>query len=857
MKERNIPFTELMRCPLLDDAEIKRFDRLWRLSRDSGPSFRAPDKTASAFAGKCFRCGLKGHTQQNCRVQNSKARRSDKSGHGKSKHNWKKGKKDNKKTSKQCSDSLYVVDLPLLIRPLVRVYGLLNYGGRWAWTPAAMLALGPPTDILSWCVQYSDNFVGKTEFGRQVSLDSALSILLHSLDFDESSLIPAFTHGCTDCLCEDPNVGMVTVLGKGRPVAGRLSLFADRYTDPWLADQLRLGYDWKLPDSSTGISWIQNSNACCEHLEFVNQELQSWLAMGAIHVYSRAIFDKYGPPICVSPLHVASDGKLRLILDGRVPNHIDHDGSVRYESLELSLLPFLADGELLGKTDVRSGYFHIPTRECDAPYLALSWNGLLFYTTSLTFGRQSACWFFEKVMAPLRAALRAQALLFIGYLDDQAHALGSDSLSIASPEWQRRLSMIIYFGWALCCLKTEGPSHELEVLGLHLNTVERMVHLTQRRCQKLLDLLAELAHLPAGSKIPAKTVARFAGYLVSAEPAVWGALRLAYPFLDCIKHIQESQHWFAKVTLSERAMCALSLIPEWWSWAHGKPYPLPRATASIAGDSSLYAMGGAFSLSDCPPLLVGSVPDSQTHWAPWDDDGSSPIAGKELFNMVQLCHRFTDRVAGSFLELWVDNQNAFHYLRKGGGRIPHWASLAWDLTLWLLSTHTRIVRVSWVPTELNCLADDISRQVHAEPWMLHPKLFSWVIKKAVCHGLPEPTIDAFASAADALLPRFIARFYCPGAVGVNFYAFHFDSCEVLWCHPPWAMLVKVLAHIALHSLRAFVLIPLWHDAPWFALFRGAAWKLVLPNTGHTFLLGSRSGDFIQRLPYHVAVFYVG
>jgi hypothetical protein len=670
-------------------------------------------------------------------------------------------------------------------------------------------------------------------------------------------LMPPFTYGAQDVLFDGPTNGMVTVHGKGRPIAGRLSHFAQKYMDhdPWLAQQLSTGYAWRVEGHQFGPTWIENSKACLKYMVFVREELQAWLAMGALQLYSERIFKLYGPPIVVSALHVADNGKLRLIIDLRVANHADPDRKVMYECILEDFIPFLRPGTLLFKEDVRSGYFHIPMRECDAPYLAVSFFGLLFYLTTLPFGLGSACKFFERARYPLRATLRALGKSFIGYLDDSGHDVGCDP-DLAYEDRLQRLDITTSYGWALGKEKVTHSSPLLEILGLHLDTTAQVIHVSEGRQDKFWALWRKLHALPHTARVPARTVARFAGYLVSMDAAAWHAQRLAYPFLYCIAHIFAGNLWKAKVCLSQQALFTLSLIPEWWTWAHGKPFTPPSAQIALASDSSDYAWGATYSMDGSPPLCEEDIAPDCMMQAGWPADYHPHIMLKELLAHLQTLKEITPLVSGKCLASFIDNQAAYYYLKKGGGSQSSMADIAWQITEALVLNKVKLVMVSWVPSVLNMTPDKLSRTLAStRGWQLNPKLFRWAMFKAKDHGLPTPTIDAFATPEDALLPKFISRFRAPEAFGTDFFSCNIAADEVLWCHPPWFLLSRTFAHLASHKQRAYVLVPHWRSKPWFVWVTRAQWRLVLPASQGTFLLPHNPSCRPQPLAYHCSVIW--
>lgn len=75
-------------------------------------------------------------------------------------------------------------------------------------------------------------------------------------------------------------------------------------------------------------------------------------------------------------------------------------------------------------------------------------------------------------------------------------------------------------------------------------------------------------------------------------------------------------------------------------------------------------------------------------------------------------------------------------------------------------------------------------------WRLHFKIFEVIQSIA----LPA-TIDRFATAQNALLPKFNSLFFEPGTHGVDAFAQIDYLCEVNFIHPPFSIVGRTLAFL--------------------------------------------------------------
>ena len=79
----------------------------------------------------------------------------------------------------------------------------------------------------------------------------------------------------------------------------------------------------------------------------------------------------------------------------------------------------------------------------------------------------------------------------------------------------------------------------------------------------------------------------------------------------------------------------------------------------------------------------------------------------------------------------------------------------------------------------------------------------------------EPTVDAFASGATALLPRFWSADNAVGAEGIDAFAQNWAG-ERLLVHAPVSLLANVIEKLERNKAAAAVVVaPFWTGAPWF------------------------------------------
>ena len=134
------------------------------------------------------------------------------------------------------------------------------------------------------------------------------------------------------------------------------------------------------------------------------------------------------------------------------------------------------------------------------------------------------------------------------------------------------------------------------------------------------------------------------------------------------------------------------------------------------------------------------------------------------------------------------------------------------------------LKAYYVPGLINSVADYLSRFNLAQQ-TVSAHVFRWVAHACT------PTIDRFATAADAQLAVFNSFLPCANAGGVDAFA-QGDWCRhVNWCHLPPMLVGKLLQFLAQHFPNAAVVLyaPWWPAAPWSAeLAPKATWHLRIP-----------------------------
>ena len=433
-------------------------------------------------------------------------------------------------------------------------------------------------DEQAWLRAVALNYTPRSPVGRPMHPDRVRQLLANR---PKPLECPVRRCQCAppDIIFKGPLSGVAVGAGKGRPIGGRLRLFTDRFRSagyPDLADALQGGIPWRQEFVSLVPAVFENAPSCTKYQDFVDAEVQALLEVNAIAELPLGQL----PVACVG-LYVADDNlkKLQLVYDARYINHCDGTGAIILKGIE-SIKHFIRKGEWMVKTDVRSGYPHLPLRDKDLVYMCFHWRGRIYHWACMPFGIRSAPRWFVAATRPVAAAIGKElAVPFLLWIDD-LHALLGTNLEEAKVKFEKIKEIWTRFGFVLAVEKLEGPATRVESLGCIVDSVLMIIQLAEKRICKIRNR-AEL--LAGAQEVVARDVAVFAGVMNAADMGLKWGRRMAYPAYDLIRWIDPLRLTSTRVTVSDRLRLVTSWIKEKWDSLHGRPIcdPAPRwATVS-------------------------------------------------------------------------------------------------------------------------------------------------------------------------------------------------------------------------------------------------------------------------------------
>ena len=305
------------------------------------------------------------------------------------------------------------------------------------------------------------------------------------------------------------------------------------------------------------------------------------------------------------------NGKWRMIMHLSAPlgNSIN-DGiekdeySLQYSSIDdaVRFLLELGVGAQMAKVDLKSAFRMVPVHRDDWELLGISWKGNFYVDTCLPFGLRSAPYLFNEVADAIEWITRNNYSIphVLHYLDD--YFIAGPPHSSTCQEWlDRFLRVATHLGAWIAAEKVEGPTTQLDFLGLTLDSVRREIRLPPG---KLQELLSELNQWSSRTKTTKRKLLSLIGKLSFAARAVPAGRLFLRRLISLSTTVTRPHH---HIWLSDEARADI----HWWisflpSWNGTAKFINPTATP--ATDINLYRCSRLTRLWCLLPRGLVSIP---------------------------------------------------------------------------------------------------------------------------------------------------------------------------------------------------------------------------------------------------------
>lgn len=615
-------------------------------------------------------------------------------------------------------------------------------------------------------------------------------------------------------------------------VGGRLVQFADAWrstiSDDWVLDTVTQGVTFEFmagepaPNSPPReLPLSANDYAAC------SSEVEEMKMKRAIERLSTDPSDSFYNRIF--PVK-KKDGGTRPVIDCRELNLSIPKVRFKMESLA-SVKTTLRRRDWMVKVDIKDAYFHLMINRAHRRFLRFHWDGLLYEFRALPFGVTSAPRIFTKVMRPVVGLLRAQGIRCLIYLDDLL--IMADSKEQCVTHLRQALSILMTLGFKINWKKSALiPSQVMQFLGLTLDSHEMMFRVPP---DKLANINTALRNLFDRRSTTQRQLARLIGKLMAIESAVLPVRLRTRELLRNLNHHKGSD-WDMRVPIWRASREEM----QWWidhlsTW-NGRAIVAAPPTVHITTDASDSGWGAVYEDRNGTQTTYGFWSLLQRSYG---NNVRELLAGG--FGLLS----FASLIEGETVDLQMDNTTAVAYVNHMGGRRDFLSLIAEDLWDWCIGRQVTVI-ARHLAGVLNVRADRLSRIVtDRSDWKLNPAIFD--ILSAQWGPF---SMDLFATALNAQLPRFVSWKPQPGAYRVDAFSIAWNDIGTAWANPPFILIGRILTKVRKEQATMVIVVPVWPTQYWWPtlLHLLADQPVLLPNVPQLYLPGNLGNEAHRDAP---------
>jgi hypothetical protein len=509
--------------------------------------------------------------------------------------------------------------------------------------------------------------------------------------------------------------------------------------------------------------------------------------------------------------------KLRLISDCREINKGLEAPHFKLDHWK-EIFPHLQKGMWATKVDLKNAYFHLELSSAIKPFIRMKIGERNFQMEGACFGLSSLPYWWMQLMNVLLKKWRKQGMQVFIYLDDIL--LIAKSKNLAEKQTGILLQDLVSSGLTINFKKSKtSPSQLVDHLGFQMNLAQGNLQVPQA---KLKSIRKELGKFITQTTMNCRKAAAILGQVRSFLTA----LPCLRAFTDhLVRFVDQSVHqgWDKKLPIppivKDQVQEIGVLLRSW----EGRSFNSQCSVRKIHSDSSDLGWG-AIDLSSGAQLQEF-----------WRSEKGLHINIKELKAAIAAVQSLARPGENVFLS--IDNQVAYSYLRKEGGRLPKFNSLMRPFLNWCHSQKIKITP-NWVRSE-EMLADGLSRWgFDRGVYTLNLTIFQEMLK-IFSDAKFSPTVDMFASPGNKKFPQFVSRWPHHQAVAVNALECPLQQFRDVYANPPWSLILQWLMRLKSNPhLICLTVIPQWVGTVWWPLLT----RLRIRNTP-VVLIEPREGLF--------------
>jgi hypothetical protein len=487
----------------------------------------------------------------------------------------------------------------------------------------------------------------------------------------------------------------------------------DRGFVAYLVNGFRHGFDTGVVNPPTQPLECRNLLSARQDPDFVTLAVHDECQQGYLWgPFTIPPFENYR----VSPVGVAIgkySGKKRLIVDLSSPHdNAEHDSindlidkkqfSLTYIRIEdaISKIREFGASTWLTKTDICAAYKQVPIAKRLWHLYGIKWKNQYYFYKVLAFGSRSSPKIFDHLSTAICWLLQNKYNVeFVLHLID-------DFLAIDRPDVIAERTMAIFISMfhrlkvPLALNKTTGPVHELEFLGVVLDTVNMEARLPQNKLDRIVEFLQSMLHKHSCTK---RELLSLLGHLnFACRVIVPGRSFVSY--LISLAYTVTELHHRVKLTAECRADINMwfLFLRDW----NGISFFL-ESSVTEAEELQLYTDAAS---------TIGFGGYFQGHWfqGKWPSEFAQvhnyqlSMALMELYPIVIAAMIWGKVWGGKRIHFYCDNAATVHIINKGRSKVAAIMKLMRRLT-WCAAKGNFVVRSSHVPGKLNCISDSLSR----------------------------------------------------------------------------------------------------------------------------------------------------
>ena len=483
--------------------------------------------------------------------------------------------------------------------------------------------------------------------------------------------------------------------------------------------------------------------------------------------------------------------KERLISDCRELNQFFNPKKFRLEHMG-QILPHLRKGWFCGKIDLKDAYFHLGLHQNLQSYVCMQVGEETWQFTGACFGISTLPQKFMMLMRVWERKWRKEGKRVFIYLDDIL--LLAPSRKTAKSQLGDMQADLENAGFKINVSKsTLEPTQSVKHLGQWINLKDGQLEIPP---EKLKSVRKELGKIVTAKSMSCRKLSSILGqvrsFLVSAP-----FLRLLTDKLCKMVNLHTVWGWDHILSIPEEVRGQVVELKAFLQPGVGRAFP-SKPTRELFSDSSTWAWGGLDSQSG------RKIQDF------WRARHVLHINQKELFAAVETVKALAK--PKETVVLHVDNQVAFSYLNKWGGRKPYLNNILKPLLYWCREKKITL-QVDWVPSA-DQLADKLTRE-RKDPgdYTLNVNVFQAILQ--FFKGKISPAVDMFCTPSNAKFPKFCCRYPHQGALLVDALKTSLVGLSEVYANPPWSIIPHWTHRLVQNpNVICLLVVPYWVSTSW-------------------------------------------